>query len=741
MPPFPKWIPLALLLATFTCAPLAGAKKHKAAPRPKPAAAEPELHVFADEKTYTEEKLHARGHVEIVWGDYRIYADEIEYNFKSRVLTADGRVTMSAKETVLSGEKLQLNVRTRRGELVEAFGLVSPTVGYETDRLVQTGVDTFTFNRLKLTSCVQIAPRWRITCRKGTIKRDRYVDMRDVWFRVKGVPILYLPAMRYPVGKDGRATGFLFPSIGFSRLRGFSLLNSFFWAIRSNLDLTLSADYYGKMGWGFGQEARYLFRGVEGNVKFYRFGYNDLFRSDPARTAFERTLKSDYYLQGTHMQDLPFLNSRLVAKAHLQSRPNFMRLLSNTFDRSINTNFMTSAQWKSSWRSLSLTARASRQETYYNELDKSNMLQYLPQVALRMKQQRLGPLPLYLSWSAQYDNYRRGGVSYEDEAAYVTDITSRRMRLEPALQVPLLRLPFLRLSLKGESSFSRYDKRRDPDSRKVVEEPIWVVNHTAEATLQGPSFFRVFHSRRARFKHVIEPTFKARYAAPVDNTDQVLTIDGSDYPSFSYAGAALTTRLFMKSAPYKGSPREILTYSIGQDYYFDPEAAHRFRPVEGEFPKFSVLAQQLRARPFSGLSLDASLDYHHTLRMFTRAVVGLRLERKSLPVSGRFHLSSYRSPYNSSVIYNRTVVGGELNVAAPSFPVRLDSGASYDFAAKEFRDAYLRATLDYQCVLLTAEFKIITRYISGVLLTDPSFRVSVSLGNLGIVSDLLGGGR
>ena len=34
--------------------------------------------------------------------------------------------------------------------------------------------------------------------------------------RVKDVPLLYLPAMYYPINKDDRATGFLMPTYGTS---------------------------------------------------------------------------------------------------------------------------------------------------------------------------------------------------------------------------------------------------------------------------------------------------------------------------------------------------------------------------------------------------------------------------------------------------------------------------------------------------------------------------------------------
>jgi LPS-assembly protein len=697
--------------------------------------------IKADETNYTEEAMSARGHVEAVWEDYIIYADSMDYDFKSRQLVAAGRVTMSSKDTVLSGEKLSLNLKTRSGEMVEAFGLVSPYLGYETDRLVQKSVDTFTFDRLKLTSCAQIVPRWRITCRKGTIKKDRYVDMRSVWFKIKGMPFLYLPAMRYPLDKNGRATGLLFPNVGTSSERGFMLLDAFFWDIRPNMDLTLSTDYYSKLGVGLGGEGRYLFRRASGDLKFYSFRYNDAFHNDSTRSEFEKTLTSDYYIDAEHKQEFGFLRSRLVVQVHQQSRPDFMRLLSNSFDVSINTNFMTSAQWSSSWRNISLAVMGSRSEKYYNQLDKSYTMKYLPQVILKLEKQRIASLPVYFSLRTQYDNYTRGGVSYEDEAEYVTDINSKRLTLTPSLDMQLLKLPFLRFSVNTAAKVVRYDKRRDPDTHETIEAPIWANYKTAEATLLGPVFARQFRGRTTRFKHVIEPAIKARYATKVTNSDELLAVDSLDNPSYSYAGLTLTSRLFMKKYPYSGSPREIMTYSIGQDYYFDPKEANVNRTVNGIYPKFSVLSQTLRLRPINGLTLDARLDYHHTLNLFNKASVTLVVKPRKSPLSGSFSYSTYRSPYLSLTIYNRTLIGGSLAFDSASFPVKLSSGLDYDFTDREFRNAYVRATLDYQCVMLSGELKVYARFINNTLTTDTMFRFTVALGNLGVVSDLFGGNK
>ena len=67
----------------------------------------------AENQEFTEDRAIASGSVEISWEDYKIYADYMEYNLKTKEIIAKGRVTMISKETVLSGEKLHFNLNDR----------------------------------------------------------------------------------------------------------------------------------------------------------------------------------------------------------------------------------------------------------------------------------------------------------------------------------------------------------------------------------------------------------------------------------------------------------------------------------------------------------------------------------------------------------------------------------------------------------------------------------------------------
>ncbi len=684
--------------------------------------------VYADHKTIGEDALRAAGHVEVFWQDYVIYADAIDFNLKSRELFAEGRVTMSTGDMALSGEKLVFNLKTQKGELVDTYGLMSPVIRYETDRLVQTDRETLTFERLEFSSCAQIRPRWSMRGRKGTIKKEKYIAIRDLVLRVKSVPVFYLPYLRYPLKKDGRSTGLLFPGIGNSSLRGFILQNAFFWAIKPNIDTTFGLDYFSKLGIGISDEVRYLFRNASGSARFYYFKY----KKDNG--VYDES-GNDYYLEADHQQTLPFLNTRLVLNVNRQSRPGFLRLMDNSFDRALMANFQTALSLTSSFANMNAELSASHRETYYIQYNSSNILEYLPALSFNLNQQKLGKLPGYLSLGVAFQSVRRSGLTYEEEPEFQKDVSSQRLTFTPSYQLPLLKLPWLNAALDLRSKNTFYGKSRDPETGAAVNEMLYLSSNEANLTLQGPIFYRIYGSGKRRLKHVIVPEFSFGFVTKESHRDRLLTVDYFDYPSFSYGGFSLTSRLLAKSGADDASAREILTYTISQDYYFDAAEANLFRKINGAYPRFSELSNRLRFQPTVHLNFDAAVVYHYSIDALTQLNLSASYRRPDAPLSGSLTFSIYRNPYTSKDYFlNRSMLLADGALDIPGFPIKLKAGVDYDLTAREFRYGSLIASFDYQCLVFSAECKVFS-YLER---SEFQFRFGVSLGNLGMVGDFFG---
>ncbi len=702
----------------------------------------------ADLQDMVGDSLIASGNVEITWDEYKIYADYMEYNQKTNVVIAQGRVTMASNNTVISGERLEFNLKERTGFLFDTYGQMSPTVRYKTNKLTQVNNETLTFDKIDFTTCTQCVPRWKISCRKGRLKKEKYIVMKDAVIKIKNIPVFYLPYIKYPLNANGRATGFLFPGIGRSTLRGFFLLNSFFWAIKPNVDLTLSFDYYSKAGIGASPELRYLFKNMDGNIKFYYFKYKSDIVLDADATApkdsFYSRNKTDYFLKATHNQYIRFLNTRIVVDVDRQSGSNFKRLFSNDFYAELRRTAKSSVSLSSSLNNFKLSVMASQFDTYYTYDNSSTTLKYTPRVNFNWNQQKIWKLPGYFSLEIAYSAVQRQttGASLDEEEGLFNSDSLKRFSINPSYSLSLFQSSWAMGKLTFDSKQSYYDRTYDPVAKKSVDEPIHVQYHTANFELKGPVFAKIYEFKNSKLKHLFEPGITMRYVTKVDDQDmaRLLKLDRIDYPSYSYIGFSLKNTLLSKNKKDK-SAQEVFSHTISQDYYFDPALGNFNRKINNIYPEFSELSNTLRFRPFSNFSVDASLNLNHYMKAetlldhFSRINFSIAYTNPKSPVYGNFNFSRYIYPYAAEgYILNRDTIGGSLHFDPTRFPVKFDAIVNYDITAKEFRNANFKLTFDYQCLRFNSELRLL-KFGTKV---DTQFNFGVSLGNMGMVKDFLG---
>lgn len=694
--------------------------------------------IKADNQILRDDFLRAYGHVEIIWQDYIIYADVIEFNQKSKELFAEGRVTMSSKDTVLSGEKLKLNLKTKSGELLDSYGLMNPFVRYESDKLTQVDMQTLTFKRLDFSSCSQISPRWKITGRRGKIKKEKYIEMKDVLFRIKNIPVFYLPYLRYPLKKDGRSTGFMIPAIGTSLVRGFFIQNSFFWDIRPNIDLTLDFDHYQYLGVSLSEELRYLFRHAKGKISFF-----NLFPGLGVKISTQNPIKekdilrlkqngNNFVLDMKHEQEIPFLNSQLSIQARLPGAPEVLRYLDNGFERNNLMHFNSSLSWTSQLSVFKLNLAASRNQTYNINTTKSEKEDNLPSLALSMQPQKLGPIPGQFYFSISYDRDIRWGVPQNVQPDFIYGQPSQKIRLNPSYSLDLINFPWLKASLAVSAKNSFYARSLDPKTHAIIDEPISQQYQTAEINFRGPTFSRIFAGSVSSFRHLIEPNFTFFYASKAKNSDRVIRVGDRDFNLSSTATFSLVSRLLMKKQGEKATPQELLSLKIEQSYYLDPETANHGQKINDQYPAFSDLSGSLDFNPGKYFSLGANLSYNYyqtsSFRRLDKINFHINYFKPDAPFGGGFYYRKYCDPKGSEKHPSvQSVIGGSMFLEIPRFPFSLTAKAEYDFIRKTLTNCTLKATLDYQCV--TININLIFFLINGKL--NQEFRFMPTLGNFG----------
>jgi LPS-assembly protein len=667
--------------------------------------------IRADNQIIREDFLRAYGNVEIIWQDYIIYADVVEFNQKSKELFAEGRVTMASKDSVISGEKLKFNLQTHQGELVDTYGLLSPFVRYETEKLTQVDLQTLTFKRLDFSSCSQIIPRWKITGRRGKIKKEKYIEMSDVLFRIKNIPVFYLPYLRYPIKKDGRSTGFLIPAIGNSSLRGFFFQNSFYWAIRPNIDLTLNLDYYQSLGLGLSEELRYLFRHANGNIRFFslfpglgvKANDNNLIKAEDIERL--KLNGRNFVLDMNHQQEIPFLNSQLSIESRLPGSPEVLRYLDTGFERYYLMHFSSSLSWTSRLSIFTLNLAASRSQTYNISTNESEKDDKLPSLSLSMQPQKLGPIPGRFNFYLAYERQMRSGEVQTVQPDFIYGQPSQKMRFDPAYALDLIKAPWLKSSLEISASNSFYARSLDPQSGEVIDEPVALQYQTAQINFQGPSFLRSFSGSGRIFLHLIEPNFAFFYATKAKNGDRVMRVSEGDFNLSSRATFSLVSRLLTKKPGEKEAPRELLLLKITQSFYLDPETANRGMKINDQYPAFSDLSGSLNFNPGKFFSLGAQLSYNfYQTDLFRRLYsINFRMNysRPDAPLNGGFYYRKFCSPYGPANHPSvQSLFGGDIRLKIPRFPFSMTFEAEYDSIRKQFTGCYLKAILDYQCITI-----------------------------------------
>ncbi len=250
-----KLLLLALLLSPFSVAPAAAANPDDGPWR-----------ITADrmESSADGQVVTASGAVELTpaegGADTSIRAEKVIYDRRTAVLEARGKVEVRDRHDKLFADTATINLKTEAITLGNGRLYYHPNHLYlSADEIRRSGPDTWHFRKLTLSTCeigTDRKPDWAFGAGRGRITVDGYAFLTNVTFRVRDIPVLYLPWLVFPA-KTRRQSGFLFPQLSSSSRDGFGLVTPFFVNISPSVDLTLSPGYYEKRGSSFGFEARY----------------------------------------------------------------------------------------------------------------------------------------------------------------------------------------------------------------------------------------------------------------------------------------------------------------------------------------------------------------------------------------------------------------------------------------------------------------------------------------------------
>ena len=699
------------------------------------------VHIVCDDMQFTsdyaeifrkKDLVSARGNVVFVTGGNRIAADRMEFNTKTRTGTF-----YQARGTAMLGEG-QANERTM-------FGGKEPYAEFWGDELIKVGPKKYHITRGGFTTCNQPTPRWEVSSGTITLNLDDYALLTNAVFRVKGVPLMYLPMFYYPIQDDDRATGFLIPTYGGSTVKGQLLSNAFFWAIGRSHDATVYHDWMSKAGQQVGSEYRYVLApGSQGNGRFSLLDEKAL---TTTVNGVERTTngRRSYSLGGDLSQRLPGTFS-LRGNADYFSSVVTQQTYQQDIHRATNRTRRFGVNLAGTIGQYQISATADRNDYFYTA---TQLTTYgtMPRVTISRAERPLGRTPIYFGASGEYVTLLRSseidGVKDPQRDQGLT-----RMDVTPTVRVPFNRWPFLGIN----SAFAWHGTHWTESlvANKQVNEGINRQYFDFQSRITGPVFTKIFNPPEGKdglkYKHVIEPSLTIQKVTNVDIFDRIVKLESGDFTlgttRYTYG---VTNRLYAK----KDVAREVLAVVLSQTYHTNASASQFDRQYQSGFTArkpshYTPVRLAVRSSPTERIQTEFNSEWDPTVHALTTlSVSGTVSQSDWLHASGGW--SQRRFPQTLPGFTDPNLADQYINadVNARGFRNRVGGNYSFQYDLKNDRFLSQRWVAYYNAQCCGVGFEYQTFNLAGSLISlavpqDRRFNISFTLAGIGTFSNLFG---
>jgi len=216
--------------------------------------------VYGDRFSSPDSNLfHLSGNTALQRLDQLLRADDLTYNADTTAYDAEGHIRYQERGMLFSADSM-------KGTTTPEYG-VADNVQYQllgsrgngvASQAIMLDRDRDKLHDVTYSTCDLHNRVWEIEAKTMTMDRDEGLGRaHDVTMRMKGVPFLWLPYMRFPID-NRRQTGFLYPSFGKRSRAGFFVSIPFYWNIAPNYDATFTPTWYADRGGLLDSQFRWL---------------------------------------------------------------------------------------------------------------------------------------------------------------------------------------------------------------------------------------------------------------------------------------------------------------------------------------------------------------------------------------------------------------------------------------------------------------------------------------------------
>ncbi|MCY4213231.1 MAG: LPS-assembly protein LptD [Gammaproteobacteria bacterium] len=410
-------------------------------PGPLTAPSDSKVRAESDSAAYLSDgTVELGGSVVIAQGARLVRTDRALINSEADTATAPGVVRISDADVMMQGAAAVVRLDSRAARLNDAqIVLTGPQLRGHADAVERQGDGDIRLTRARFTRCEPGNGSWRIDARSLHLPDGEvFGTARGAVLRVKGVPLAWLPYMKFPVSEQ-RQSGSLFPHIGASGEDGIDLALPYYLNLAPNYDATVTPRLLGKRGVGAGGEARHLsrrdrtrlFGGYLANDQRYDGELErDDWRELQAAGAFqgEEFDPAGRWFAGIEHRGQAGRFSSFINYAAVSDRDYF-----RVFDGAVSDRgrFNLERYGEINYRHGAFSARLWGQG--FQRLDEIRRPEYRRLPEINIGYQGLGLGPLRLSLDARGAAFDRNTENLRG----IDALTGERLHLEPRLSLPL----------------------------------------------------------------------------------------------------------------------------------------------------------------------------------------------------------------------------------------------------------------------------------------------------------------
>ncbi len=665
-----------------------------------------EVKISADKEEIQDNVYIATGNVQITYTDILIIADRVTYNNVTSDLVAEGNVFFEQQGQRLSGDRVELNAKSKRGTIYASTAFTNRTpdgtvLVIDSERSDKTGDDTYNLENVRLTACQESVPKWGFTAKRARIRLDHTAKVYNAFFRIKNIPILFLPYASVSISKKDRASGFLLPSSGSSNIKGRTFHFAYFQTLGRSADLLVRTDIFTKRGIGAGFD----FRAKPDENSRIAFGsfmvFDRLFGEKGPNQG-----GSSFYADAVQYFKNGFV---AVADINITSNPDFRQVFTENILTAISPEERTLLYLNRNWRSFSFNAMFGEQSSFIgNEIVK---VRQFPSLEFSKRSTKVSEsLPFYFSYDSALEGVRRS-ETLGDQFILKTPSIVQRLDFFPWLTFPLRSLAGFTLtpSIGLRSTF--YSDSLDPVQQQVVGQNLFRNYAEFNLDLRAPALAKIYRHGDGTpwFKHIIEPFVEYRLISGIDDFDRTLRVDERDVVAdTNEITYGVSNSFLVRRTEQNGSasqPHELLNVTLTQKYFFDSTFGGALR--EGERNQFypintlsgfafggvkrdvSPLNIRARLRPTPALFADVRFNYDTRFHQIRDFIVGAGYTRGIFSISQSWYYTR-RIRVDQFQYDPSTLPGNQMDFAAfVGNPARGPYGGfavSYDLRDRTFSD-------------------------------------------------------